>query len=258
MGGKFSKPKPLISYSYYDVDIPMNARDQINNKNNEIRYVRDIKISDKNNQISSWNRIIVDDRNTQTGLGKQLTNNTNRRDMLNLDITSLTYDMNDVDSKKTREEKMDKNNRKITNVNEHVINSKTKDLNDNTLNSIKVSGQYYSNVVEQNNLLSKTLTQRSANLTTNDRKSGQKDDVTALYDTFNNYLFYFYYICLVGLIYVYVFVQIKMNNYIRIAIVVALALYPFLAYTIVKGLFYLYRKIIAFVLAIPYVPDRQQ
>lgn len=255
MGGRVSSP---ISYSYYDVDIPQDARRQINDKNNEIWYDRSVKIPGQNNQINDWNRTIVNDRKTQAGLDKQVAQNTTTRNNLNQNISDLTYNMNDVDVQATSEQKTNKNNRKITNVNRNVIQTKTVDLNDNTAKSIKASGQYYSGIIEQNNLLSKTLTQTGANLTTNDRKSSQKDDVTALYDTFNNYLFYLYYIFLAGLIYVYAVIQIKMNRYIRIAIVVALALYPFLAYTIVQGLIYLYRRIVSFVLAIPYVPDRQQ
>ena len=257
MGGRNSRPQPPV-FQYYDIDVPFDSQRQINDKNNTKWYDNNVRIPRQNSQISEWNRTIVNDRKTQAGLDKQVTQNTATRNNLNQNITDLTYNMKNVGSLTDSETAMNKNNHTITNVNSNVIQSKTKDLNNSASASIKSSEQYYSTILQQNNLLSKTLSQNGANLTTNDRKSGHKDDATAVYDTFNNYLFYLYYLFLAGLIYVYVFVQIKMSRYIKISIIVALALYPFFAYTVLQGLFYLYRRIAAFIFTIPYVPDRQQ
>jgi len=256
MGGAPSFP--IITYHYYDVDIPFDAQSQINNKNNTIWNDKNSYIPSLNNEIGQINNNIANDRRTLANLDKQVSQNTTSRNNLNQNISDISNTINNVDLQTDSELAMNMNNHRITTLNRSVIQDQTTDLNSNVSESINASKNYYSTILEQNNVLSKMLTQNKANLTTNDRKSGQKDDANAFYDTLNTYLFYFYYIFLALLIYLYIFVQIKMNPYIRIAIIVAFAIFPFCAYTIVQGLIYLYRRMSAFALAVPYIPNRQQ
>lgn len=262
MGGSSSRnrrppPSPPPIYYYYDVDVPNNASNIIYNNSRTISDQRNIQIP---NVISQYNDAVntaVADNKIKIGLDKQVVKYTATRDKLNQKISSLTDDLTDTNSKIDVRDTILETDNAIMDVNTNAISDSTDYLNNAVFESSFLKEKYYATVSKQNNLLSQTLSDTLSGFTTNDKKSANKDDHNFIYDTINWYLFIIYYVFLAWLLYLYGYVQVNMHRYKKIAIVIALILYPFYSEYLIEFLYYVYRVIISFMYSIPYVPLRQ-
>jgi hypothetical protein len=262
MGGSSSRnrrppPPPPPVYYYYDVDVPGNANKIIYDKNNTISNQKNVQLPNAVSQLNSTINTTVADYKTKIGLDNQVTKYTAARDKLNQKISSLTDDFTDTNSKIVVRDAILETDNAIIDANTNAISDSTNYLNNAVVESSFLKEKYYATVSKQNNLLSQTLSDTLSGFTTNDKKSANKDDHEIIYATINWYLFIIYYVFLVWLLYLYGYVQVNMHRYKKIAIIIALILYPFYSEYLVEFLYYVYRVIISFMYSIPYVPLRQ-
>jgi hypothetical protein len=249
MGGGHSRrsspPRPI--YHYYDIDIPQDANRQINNIDKKLSNNNNIK-SDLQKKIKSKTDETVADSITKTSLDKQIESKIKIRNQLNQSISDI------MASRETTDELIVKTEGFVEGV-EGSDSKESRDANNSLMNAVASMQNYYSSLINQNNVLTTTISKYSSEVATNDRKFIKKETKTDFYLLLNYYLFIFYYVFLALLVYVYFFVQKKMNLYKKIAIVVALALFPFISLYLVQFLYYIYNVCYAFFFAVPYVPS---
>ena len=249
MGNKPSKPpppKPCPGTKQYATDLS-NTNDRLrtnivtltttrNEKNASVTILKarnDVLIKDKNDKFTTTQ---VDDekRKAMKPLEDEISRNTAEISKLNSEIVDLNNEITDL-TQKLRDE------RNITDPILSINNEASQSVKFTAINSIITSQDkyttYYNSIRKQNEkLLDKVQNSNTNDLTYDQKAYFQYEQVSRFVQT-NFLLLIAYYVFIIILIGILFFVQKNMSIYLKIGIILALSIYPFIIYTIEKFIY---------------------
>ena len=243
MGNKSSSPPPdpcpgTKRYASALSDSNDRLRQHIGN----LRIIREEKFASvalleaKNRELikqknSLYTTVQIDDakRMAMKPLEETITKNNVQISQLRNDIIKLNDEINDL-NQKTRDERtitdpiLSISNNAIHDVKLSVINA--------NINSNDKYYTYYTAITKQNEKLSDKLKNANSDDFTYDQKANFQHEQVSSFVELNYILmiaYFVFFIILIGLLF---FVQKNLSIYLKIAIIVALIIYPFIIYTI--------------------------
>ena len=125
--------------------------------------------------------------------------------------------------------------------------------NETTFNKQDDNSAFYGALSKETSILDTKISNVKNNSLMNIRNSNFTSEQSVYYKSVNNYLFYFYYLCMFGFIYELFATSIfPFNIYVKILLVVLLAGYPFYIDMLVGGLIYVFTVLYKLVMSQPY------
>lgn len=249
MGNKSSKPpppNPCPGTKQYATDLS-NTNDRLRTNIVTLTTTRDQKIASAN-QLKAANDELVKQQNAKytnaqveeeiskakIPLQKTIDENTAEISKLNSEITDLNNKITDL-TEKLRDERI------ITDPILSINNKASQTAKFTAINSIITSQDkyttYYNSIRKQNEkLLDKVQNANTNDLTYDQKAYFQYEQVSRFVQT-NFLLLIAYYVFIIILIGILFFVQKNMSIYLKIGIILALSIYPFIIYTIEKFIY---------------------
>lgn len=252
MGNKSSKsskpppPNPCPGTKQYATDLSntndrlrtnivtlTTTRDEKNASVTILKARNDVLIKDKNDKYTTAQ---VDEakRKAMKPLEDEISKNNAEISKLNSEIVDLNNEITDLTQKLSDE-------RNITDRILSINNEASQSVKFTAVNSIITSQDkyttYYNSIRKQNEkLLDKVQNSNTNDLTYDQKAYFQYEQVSRFVQT-NFLLLIAYYVFIIILIGILFFVQKNMSIYLKIGIILALSIYPFIIYTIEKFIY---------------------
>lgn len=180
---------------------------------------------------SMYTSVQIDDakRLAMKPLEETIAKNNNQISQLRDDILKLNNEINDLNQKLVDE-------RTITDPILSISNKAIQDVKitgiNTTINSNDKYYTYYTAITKQNEKLSDKVKNANSGDFTYDQKANFQYEQVSTFVQLNYILFIAYYVFIIVIVGLLFFVQKNMSIYLKIAIIVALIIYPFIIYTI--------------------------